>query len=123
MVQRMVRRVVDDRLERVSGDHVRVVDEDGPAVDDHEEAEVQLTVEGKEVDEEVVRDGLGVSVERVERVRREGRRDCEGGMSVFSAECGTRVVTHSATCGGACAATCSRWGGAPSGESSRCNSR
>ena len=76
MVQRMVRGTVDDRLERVSGDHVRVVDEDGPAVDDHEEAEVQLTVEREEVDEEVVRDGLGVSVERVERVRCEGRRDC-----------------------------------------------
>ena len=76
MVQRMVRRAVDDRLERVSGDHVRVVDEDGPAVNDHEEAEVQLAVEGEEVDDEVVRDGLGVSVERMERVRCEGRRDC-----------------------------------------------
>ena len=59
----------------MSGDHVRVVNEDGPAVDDHEEAEVQLTVEGEEVDEEVVRDGLGVSIERVERVRREGGGD------------------------------------------------
>ena len=69
---------VDDALERVAGDHVRVVDEDGPEVDKDEEAEVEVALEREEEDEEVVRHGLQVAVEWVERVRRERRRDYEG---------------------------------------------
>ena len=40
MVQGMVRGPVDDRLERVAGDHVRVMNEDGPEVHEDEESKV-----------------------------------------------------------------------------------
>ena len=71
----MVGGAVDDLLERVSGDHVRVVDEDGPEVDADEQEEVELALEGEEVDEQVVGDRLEVAVERVERMRGERRGD------------------------------------------------
>ena len=66
MVQSMVRGTVDDRLERVSGDHVRVVDENRPKVHEEEQAEVELAVEGEHEDEQVVGHGLEVAVEWVE---------------------------------------------------------
>ncbi len=59
---------VYDGLEGVAGDHVRVVDEDGPKVDKDEEAEVDHAVEGEEEYEEVVRDGLEVAIDWVEGV-------------------------------------------------------
>ena len=68
MVEGMVRGPVDDRLERVAGDHVRVVDQDRPEVHRDEQPEVQHAVEGEYEDEEMVRDRLEVAVERVERV-------------------------------------------------------
>ena len=72
----MVCRAVDDLLQRVASDHIRVVDQDRPEVDEDEETEVELPVEREEIDEEVVGDRLGVAVKRMEGVRREGRRDC-----------------------------------------------
>ena len=64
----MVGGAVDDLLERVSGDHVRVVDEDGPEVDEDEEAEVEVALDGEEEDEQMVGHRLQIAVERVERV-------------------------------------------------------
>ena len=40
----MVRRAVDDRLERMAGDHVRVVDENTPEVDSNEESKIEIPV-------------------------------------------------------------------------------
>ena len=74
-MQCMVRGPVDDRLERVAGDHVGVVDEDGPEVDEDEEAEVEVALDGEEEDEQMVGHRLQVAIERVERVRREGGGD------------------------------------------------
>ena len=55
MVQRVVRGAVDELLERVSGDHIGVVDEDGPEVDDDEENEdAEEEVEDDEEEEEDV---------------------------------------------------------------------
>ncbi len=48
VVEGVVRGTVYDGLEGVAGDHVRVVDEDGPKVDKDEEAEVDHAVEGEE---------------------------------------------------------------------------
>ena len=75
VVEGVVRGAVDDFLEGVAGDHVRVVDEDGPHVDEDEEAEVERAVEGEHEDEHMVGQGLEIAVERVERVRREGGGD------------------------------------------------
>ena len=75
VVQRVVCGPVDDLLERVAGDHVGVVDEDGPEVDKDEEAEVEVALDGEEEDEQMVGHRLQVAVERVERVRREGSGD------------------------------------------------
>lgn len=43
-----MRRTVNDGLERVAGDHVGVMNKDGPKVDEHEEAEVDHAVEREE---------------------------------------------------------------------------
>ena len=53
---------VDDVLERVAGDHVGVVDEDGPDVDEDEHGEVEVALHGEEEDEEVVGGALGAAV-------------------------------------------------------------
>ena len=127
MVEGMVRGPVDDRLERVAGDHVRVVDENRPKVHEEEQAEVELAVEGEHEDEQVVGHGLEVAVEWVESMRREGSRDWGRAISTVQTQpngVGAKESeTHSATCGGACEATCSKLGDVPSGESSRCSSR
>ena len=76
MVQRVVRGPVDDVLERVAGDHVGVVDEDGPDVDEDEHGEVEVELDGEEEDEHVVWRALRESVDGVEGMRGEGCRDC-----------------------------------------------
>ena len=47
---------VDVLLERVAAEHVAVVDEDAPAVDEGEEADKEVFVEGDEVAAEVIGD-------------------------------------------------------------------
>ena len=54
MVQRMVGGSVDNVFKRVAGDHVRVMDEDGPDVDENKHSEVEVTLHGEEEDESVV---------------------------------------------------------------------
>jgi hypothetical protein len=75
VVERVMRRPVDDLLERVAGNEVRVVDEDRPEVDEDEEAEVQVPVERQDENEGVVRYRLQIAVERVECVRCERSGD------------------------------------------------
>ena len=75
MMKSVVRGPIDDLLERVAGDEIRVVDQDGPEVDEDEEAKVEVAVERKDVDDEVVWHRLQVAVERVERVGCERRRN------------------------------------------------
>lgn len=64
-----MRWAVDDLFQGAVADHVRVVNEDGPAVDKDKEAHVDEAMEGEEVDEDVVGQRLSIAVERVERVR------------------------------------------------------
>ena len=64
----MVRRAVDDVFQRVICDHVRVVDQDGPHVNDDKEPQIQLAVHREDEDEKMVWDGLRVPVHWVERM-------------------------------------------------------
>jgi len=66
MVESMMGWPVDHILKRVIGDHVRVVDEDGPEVDEDEEDEVEVTLEGENEDEEVIWNRLSISVDWME---------------------------------------------------------
>lgn len=55
------------------GDVLAVVDHDGPDLDESEEGDVGELLQGEDEGEEVVGDGLGEAVERVESVGGEGR--------------------------------------------------
>ena len=72
MVQGMMGGPVDDVLQPMAGDHVRIVNEDRPDVHPHEEGEMEVLLYGEEVGENVIREGLEVPVEWVERVGGEG---------------------------------------------------
>lgn len=56
----------------MAGDHVRIVNEDRPDVHCHEKGEVEVLLDGEEVREDVVGEGLEVPVDRVECVSGEG---------------------------------------------------
>jgi len=75
MVEGMMGWAVDHVLERMIGDHVRVVDEDCPEVDEDEEDEVEVALEREDEDEEVIWDGLGIPIHRVEGMRSERCRN------------------------------------------------
>lgn len=49
VVERMVGRAVDDGLERVASEHIRVVDEDRPGVDEDEDCEGRVVGERRRV--------------------------------------------------------------------------
>ena len=72
MVERMVRRAINDLLERMTSDHVGIMDEDRPEVHEDKQAQVELPVQWEEEDEQMVGHGLGEAVKWVERMRREG---------------------------------------------------
>jgi hypothetical protein len=93
-----MRRSVDVVLKRVPTQHVRIVNlhrfatkrqlilpqkpgtsthEDTPQVDEGEESDKHVLVDREEVAAEMVGDRLQVAVDRVERMRSEGRGDCE----------------------------------------------
>jgi hypothetical protein len=55
VVKGMMRGPVDQLLEGVARDKIRVVDEDRPEVDRDEQPQVDVTVEGQHVDDGVVR--------------------------------------------------------------------
>ncbi len=67
MVEGVVRGAVEEGFGPVAGDHVAVVDEDRPDLDEDEEQHVQVFVHGDEEDEEAgvagVSDVLGDEVE------------------------------------------------------------
>lgn len=64
-----MRWAVDDVLERVADNHVRVVNANGPQIDKDKEAEIGHAMQGEEVGENMVGQGLRVTVEWVESVR------------------------------------------------------
>jgi len=66
MVQRVMCGTVDDVFERMTGNHIGVMNQYAPKVDKHEETQKQPSVEGKQEYEEVVRHGLQVTVYRME---------------------------------------------------------
>ena len=59
---------VDDVLQPVAGDHVRVVNEHRPDVDRDEEDEMEVFLDGEEVGKDVVWQGLEIPVDWVECV-------------------------------------------------------
>lgn len=67
-MQRMMCGTIDDLLQRVSSDHIGIMDKDGPEVDKDEQAEVDLLMEREEEGEDVVWQRLQVAIERVKRV-------------------------------------------------------
>lgn len=68
VVQSVVRGAIDHLLEWRVADHVRVVDQDAPQVDKHEEADGHDTVKREDEGEDVVRQRLEVAIKRVESV-------------------------------------------------------
>lgn len=72
MVEGMMRRSIYHVLQPVTGDHIRVVNEHRPDVHPHEEGEVEMLLDGEEVRKDVVREGLEVPVNWMERVGGEG---------------------------------------------------
>lgn len=68
VVKGVMRWTVDDLFEWRVADHVRVVDQDTPKVDENEEADRNNAVEREDEGEDVVRQRLSVAVERVEGV-------------------------------------------------------
>ena len=66
-------RSVDDVLQPMAGDHIRIVNEHRPDVHPHEERKMEVLLNGEEVGEDVVGEGLEVPIEWVECV------GCEGG--------------------------------------------
>ena len=75
MVEGVMCWTVDHILKRMISDHVRVVNEDGPKVDEDEEDEVKVSLEGEDEDKKVIWDGLGISVDWVEGMRCERGRN------------------------------------------------
>jgi len=71
VMKRVMSRTVNPLLERMIHNHIRIVNRDSPNVDDGEQRHVKMFPHGDGVDEDVVRKGLGVSVEGVESVRGE----------------------------------------------------
>ena len=69
----MMRGSVDNVLQPVPGDHIRIVNEHRPNVHGDEEGEVEVFLNGEDVGEEVVGERLEVTVDWVECVCGEGR--------------------------------------------------
>lgn len=55
VVQRVVRRAVDELFRPMARNHVAVVDEDGPDLDGDEEDQVQISLHGADEDEDAFR--------------------------------------------------------------------
>lgn len=72
----MVGRVVCGAVEDVAKDkELVVVDEHGPEVDEGEEGKVDILVQGHDKQDDLVRQGLDVSVNEMEGMRCKGGRD------------------------------------------------
>lgn len=71
----MMRRSIDDILQPVTGDHIRIVNEHRPDVHADEEDEMEVFLYREEVGEDVVGERLEVPVEWVKSVRGEGGGD------------------------------------------------
>jgi hypothetical protein len=70
MMKRMMRRPIDDGFERVVHNHVAIVDGDRPKVDKDEQAKESELVYRKDVDEDMVGNGLEEAVDGVKSMRR-----------------------------------------------------
>ena len=68
MVQSMMGGSVDDVLQPMAGDHVRIVNEHRPDVHAHEEDKMEVLLNREEVRKDVIGEGLEVTVEWVECV-------------------------------------------------------
>ena len=71
----MVRWAIDEGFERVPGDHVGVVNKDGPKVDRHEKNKIENAMEREYEDEEMIWDGLKIAVDGGESMRCEWCRN------------------------------------------------
>ena len=72
MVQGMMCRPIDNVLQPVAGDHIRIVNENRPYVHADEECEVEVFLNGEDVGKDVVGERLEVTVDWVESVGGEG---------------------------------------------------
>jgi len=63
---------IDDVLQPVTGDHIRIVDEHRPNVHGNEQSKMKMFLNGEDVGEDVVGERLEVAVEWVESVCGEG---------------------------------------------------
>jgi len=75
MMQGMVRGSIDNVLQPMASDHIRIVNKHGPNVDADEKCEVEVFLNGDDVGEDVVGERLEVTVDWVESVCGEGGGD------------------------------------------------
>jgi len=73
----MVSRRVDVLLYHRTGrhQHIRVMDKDAPKINEDKEAEVHVSMQGKEEDKKMVWYRLGIAIDRVEGMRGEWSRN------------------------------------------------
>lgn len=63
---------IDDILEGMTGDHVRVMNKDTPEVHKHKKTEIKPSVQREEEDEQMIRHRLQVTIEGMKCVGGEG---------------------------------------------------
>ena len=140
VVQRVVRWAVDKLFRPGAGNHVAVVDEDGPELDQDEEDGVEVLLHGADEDKDAGRTESVFGEQGENEQKRTGKESTAGtrqrdgkqwrptasGLnkgnrqhSVTCSGCVESKATYQSTCGEACEHICRRWGGAPVGESSR----
>ena len=66
---------IDDVLQPMTGDHIRIMNEDRPDVYTNEEGEMEMFLNGEEVGKNVIGEGLEVTVDWMESVCGEGSGD------------------------------------------------
>jgi len=72
MVQGMMCGSIDNVLQPMASDHIRIVNEDRPNVHADEKGEVEVFLNGEDVGEDVVGERLEVTVDGVESICGEG---------------------------------------------------
>jgi len=70
-----MRRPIDDSLESMPSDHVRVMNKNTPEVHKHEETEIEPAVQRKDEDEQMIGHRLQVTVEGMKGMGCEGSWD------------------------------------------------
>jgi len=72
-----MRRPINDTLESMSSDHIRVMNKNAPEIHKHEETEIEPTMQRKEEDEQMIGYRLQVTVEGMKGMGCEGSWNCK----------------------------------------------